>query len=230
MKRRWLRRVVLIAALLLLVVVAGSVWAAHVIGSRVTAKNHVPHPDAVPQVTDTPIKGELQLENHTCGYLALAAVYRAFGLDPEREQLRKRLGTDTPAHPFDAASTGTLHPDILRVVTQDNFGYQIVDLASPALMAAVRNHLEQGHPLLTLIVRPQSGGLHWVVIDGEQDGSFRVIDSLHQEVQQLSVEPFIHDQVVSMLALAPAGVLPVSQQPQVDGVHEMRQVAERLRK
>ncbi|MEM7395134.1 MAG: cysteine peptidase family C39 domain-containing protein, partial [Verrucomicrobiota bacterium] len=63
-----------------------------------------------------PIK---QRDGHSCGLLALAAIYRAYGIDPKAARLRQRLGTDRPAAKFLKDTEGTLQPDILRVLKQD---------------------------------------------------------------------------------------------------------------
>ena len=57
----------------------------------------IAHPDASP--TSNPGRPilEAQSEGHTCGVHALSTLYRAYGLDPDRERIRWRLGVDTKA-------------------------------------------------------------------------------------------------------------------------------------
>ena len=69
-----------------------------------------------------------QTEPHTCGLHSLRSIYRAYGLNPDEHELRERLGVDTPANPADPTSTGTLQPDISRVLAQDGFLIHALDL------------------------------------------------------------------------------------------------------
>ena len=74
---------------------------------------------------------EMQTEGSTCGLHALSSVYRAHGLNGEVFRLRARLGIDIPALPFLEHTTGTLQPDLLRVLAQDGFRGTLLKPALP---------------------------------------------------------------------------------------------------
>lgn len=118
-----------------------------------------------------------------CGYCACACVYRFYGLDPRRTNLRERLGTDNHALPWYAPcrgaaqalldrlgldTKGTLCPDVYAVLHADGFEAR----ACPG-MAALKRHLRSGHPALALVC----GLAHWVVVAGIDDGGVLVLDS-----------------------------------------------------
>ena len=157
---------------------------------------------APPAAIPVAIQPELQLESHTCGYHALAAAYRAFGLDPDQARLRFRLGVDAVAIPLRADSKGTLHPDLLRVITQDGFNAGLVDLESAEPVVQVQQHLAKGLPALVLISRRETGGLHWIVFTGVSDGKVHVADSLRPgENYTENLQPFLKERGVSALLL-----------------------------
>ncbi|MCB1308294.1 MAG: hypothetical protein KDK30_08955 [Leptospiraceae bacterium] len=64
---------------------------------------------------------KVQRDAHSCGYLALAAIYESYGIDVRSARLRERIGTDEPAIPFLTDSNGTIQPDLFRVLEQDGF-------------------------------------------------------------------------------------------------------------
>ena len=143
-----------------------------------------------------------QDEAHICGYLALSSIYAAYGIDREVAKLRFRLGVDQRGNAFDASSLGSIHPDVFRVMYQDGFVLQDVDLDTPRFNPLILAHTYQRHLVLFLIKRPQNGNLHWVVaVDPEDEsaGSLRIIDSLVKEPYNVDSKAFIDTYVVSAL-------------------------------
>jgi ABC-type bacteriocin/lantibiotic exporter with double-glycine peptidase domain len=176
-----------------------------------------------------------QFESHTCGYLALAAVYESFGLDERKADLRFRLGVDEPATPVSAEdTTGTLHPDMFRVVSQDGFKFTVVDLEGKYAMTQTTNHLEQHRPALALITRRENNRLHWVVLTEYQDGSVKVADSLRPgEMYTEELGSFLRECVVSMVLLetrTDREKPPSVSRAHLNGLDEMVKVYARLRK
>jgi len=114
------------------------------IASRVSEKSDAPRSLALP--SDTPLQPaapNLQLDDFTCGFRAVAAAYEVYGMSPEEKNLRFRLGTDREAVPIftGEGSRGTLHPDMLRVVTQDGFSHEFIDPAAEDAAARLRANL-----------------------------------------------------------------------------------------
>lgn len=107
---------------------------------------------------------ELQVESDTCGLHTLRVMYKAYGLDPDLENLRNRLGIAVPTNPLDRSSTGTLQPDMLRVLVQDGFDYRLWTDGYPSFEVGIKDHLEN-HMAAALIRTRQSGNLHWVAVD-----------------------------------------------------------------
>jgi hypothetical protein len=87
-----------------------------------SAGNRSPSPDnTIPLPTPDELLIERQTEVHTCGWHTLSSIYRAHALDRTRFRLRERLGVDVPAIPTRVESTGTVQPDMMRVLHQDGF-------------------------------------------------------------------------------------------------------------
>ena len=127
---------------------------------------------------------EVQTEPHTCGLHALSSIYRAYGLDPDQFELRFRLGTDKPLTNFAADSTGTLPPDIERVVRQDGFRFSKLDPAAPETTEHLLAHLRLGHPALVLTHKgSMTSGLHWIAMSFSPSGGSNALtcDSLRPE-------------------------------------------------
>jgi hypothetical protein len=201
------------------------------VGPRVSGKLAAPRSDARPKARAEPAEPIPQFESHTCGLLSLAAAYRAYGLSDEDKNLRFRLGVDRVAHPFDETSTGTLHPDLLRVIVQDGFRYTLIDPASLGAEDLVRAHLDAGDVALFLIARRENGALHWVMSDAVLDhGRIRVVDSLRSEPAIEPAGDFLRDLALSIVAIAPLGNAPELSvlRAHADGGAEMKRVYERL--
>ena len=170
-----------------LVVLSVSVYA----GERKSApQSGVTLPTAIPSLV-TP---EVQSEGHTCGFHALSSVYRAYGLDSEQFLLRRRLGTDVTAVPLMADSKGTLHPDLFRVLNQDGFEHEELNLNAARAGVRLVRHLEGPHPALVLIELTQTGGLHWVVFQGYRDGRTSVADSLKSGLRSEILTDYLHSE------------------------------------
>ena len=122
---------------------------------------------------------EVQTEPHTCGLHSLRSIYRSFGLEPDDYRLRARLGVDNPGLALDQNSTGTIQPDLYRVLDQDGFAF-VADFSKQAKMDAVYRHLASGHPVMALIQREETEGMHWIVLQQlePETKTFTVCDSL----------------------------------------------------
>jgi ABC-type bacteriocin/lantibiotic exporter with double-glycine peptidase domain len=110
-----------------------------------------------------------QKDKHSCGYCAMSSIFRFYDLDPRRENLRARLGTDVQLGRF----TGTWPTDVLMVLFLYGFGAESYSSAYPEYKARLRQYLASGHPALALIY----GADHWVVIAGMNDYGVLVLDS-----------------------------------------------------
>lgn len=186
--RPWLKRLLAAVFIIFVVMVSLVVVLGIRISDRVSSKSSAANSDRRPEETISSLLPEWQTEPHTCGMHSLAAVYAAYGLPPEAENLRYRLGVDVPASPTDRSTIGTLHPDMLRVLAQDGFGWQLLDLESRMTDQKLLEHLEQGQAALALIARRENGNLHWVAVSRDTSNAtegalsqVRVIDSLFME-------------------------------------------------
>jgi len=110
---------------------------------------------------------EVQTEPHTCGLHSLRSIYQSFNLDPDDYRLRARLGVDNPGLALDQNSTGTIQPDLYRVLDQDGFAFD-ADFSKQAEMESVYQHLAEGFPVMALIQRPETEGMHWIVLQNAE--------------------------------------------------------------
>lgn len=144
---------------------------------------------------------EAQTEPHTCGFHSVSTVYRAFGVDPLLADLRYRLGTDRQAHNFDAATLGTIHPDLLRVMQQDGFVCELL-LSPTDDVTKVQSHLAAGFPVI-ILSKPK--GLHWTVLaPGETESDALVYDSLQPQPIQVDIAAFVRASVINAILVKPA--------------------------
>lgn len=225
--RRWLRWIV--GGVALSGMVAG--WAACHLTERVRRKEQLPHAQIEPHAALELGAPELQVEDHTCGFHSLSIVYRAHGLDPEREQLRARLGVDVPAIPSDSSTTGTLHPDLLRVLRQDHFACAFLDPEAQDALSSLERETAAGRAALVLIQRAESGGLHWVAVSRSSvPGHVRVFDSLVPAPYDVNASEYLHERVLSVLTIEPDPRVEFSSPKSVyaDGLAEMWRVKQRL--
>lgn len=141
-------------------------------------------------VASTP-NAEIQTEPHTCGLHAMRSMYVAYGLNPDAFDLRFRLGTDEPAMRADKESTGTLHPDLYRVLAQDGFAVDPLDLDTAVASSALQNHLAWDQLALVVVYRST---YHWVLAGpGDDAGEVVVYDSLLAEPVRVSIDALIED-------------------------------------
>ncbi|MBB6429793.1 hypothetical protein [Algisphaera agarilytica] len=167
-----------------------------------SGKYHSAETSAAPNPTPTTVVAEIQTEPHTCGLHSLRSLYRAYGLDPDRYDLRFRLGVDAKANPFDDESTGTLQPDLYRVLDQDGFGVQPLSLDDPQSQVMLNDHLRDEHLAVALVYRST---YHWVVLDnGAEEDHLTIIDSLSAEPYSENTHTFLHDYALSVTLIQPA--------------------------
>ena len=145
-----------------------------------------------------------QTDGHSCGYLALAAVYESYGMNPKKARLRQRLGTDKRAVPFSHESIGTLQPDMLRVLNQDGFKADLLKLGNEYSNDRLIVHLLSGQYSLALIKRKENGNLHWVVLTGYGEGMITVGDSLVDHIYHEPITEFSKTNLLSAILLNPA--------------------------
>ena len=174
---------------------------------RIQSKEEAYHAKALQQFRTflADVGPEAQFESDTCGLHTLRVIYKAYGLEPDDENLRVRLGVDVPTNPLDPTSTGTLQPDMLRVLTQDGFRYQPLDLTDDhSASETLRKHLSEGNMAAALIARPENKNMHWVAayrMDGE---SIEILDSLFEESYTVHPKAFIKQCVLSCILVEPS--------------------------
>lgn len=155
---------------------------------------------AVPSATPDQLVPEVQTEPHTCGLHTLSSIYRAYGLDAEAQRLRFRLGTDKPFSNFLADSTGTIHPDMLRVLRQDGFRAELLLDRSEQTAARLTEHLARGHVAAGLTKVEE---FHWVALSAAEDGGVRVCDSLHEAPYHRDAGDYVQREVYSLILIEP---------------------------
>ena len=156
-----------------------------------------------PSSTPRPLVPEVQTDGFSCGYHALSAIYRSYGLDPKLARLRARLGTSRPAVPFVADSTGTLQPDLLRVLQQDGFLAETLRASKDDDRARLIDHLQKGQYCLALLESGHAGGLHWVVFTEYRDGEVTIGDSLKRGLHRESLSQLAAGPLLSTITLSP---------------------------
>ena len=184
----------------------------------------VRQPDPTP---DRPVRVKQTLP-HTCGLHAMQAAYTAYGLDPAAMDLRYRLGTDFTAIPIDPESTGTLHPDILRVLAQDGFVTTVVDLDDGHPAQQLTDHLAAGQLALAVVYR---GTYHWVLLaPGDTADTLWLVDSLTDAGESQAITPFAGQTALSIILMRPRldhDEPPSRSAQQLQGAREMVRVYER---
>jgi hypothetical protein len=160
------------------------------------------HP--VPRITGVihPIVPEKQVEKHTCGLHAVSEIYRSYGLDPVERRLRQRLGVDNRSFLYDATTTGCLHPDIYRVMTQDGFVCRSLDLRDKASKPELKKHLDEGRYALALIKRRENGNMHWIVICGRKENSLLICDSLKPGIYEEGLDDYWDKCLLSVILVS----------------------------
>jgi hypothetical protein len=202
-KGKFLWSVVRVGCTVALVLTVAAAWTACSYAYRATSKERLPHAEDTPQPVQRLGPPEVQFEQHTCGLHALALIYRAHGLDPERERLRERLGVDVPAIEGEPGTTGTLHPDLLRVLRQDHFDARCLDLERKDAAPALQSFVSAGHPALILIALPDSEVLHWVAAgNADEAGRLRIYNSLVREPYDVELDEYLARQALSVVTIA----------------------------
>lgn len=135
---------------------------------------------------------------HTCGLRSMEAAYIAYGLDPDAFNIRFRLGTDFAAVPTDSESTGTLHPDMLRVLAQDGFVTTVLDLEDAGAAQRLSDHLDDGQLALTVVYRST---YHWMLLAGDGPGRLWVVDSLSSEGRSCDTVSFLDTEALSVILI-----------------------------
>ena len=144
-----------------------------------------------------------QIEGHTCGYHAVSMIYAAYGVDADERRLGPRLGVDNQAVVHDPDSTGTIHPDIYRAMSQDGFDVFALDLDDEDASARLQTHLAGGGLALALIRRHESGGMHWVVLHRLEGDDIWVYDPLETEVLTEGLGHYWDRRLLSVLVVSP---------------------------
>ena len=161
------------------------------------------HTDDRPTAMPVDYVIEEQTEDFTCGVHSLSTVYKAYGLDPEAERIRWRLGVDTKAVFYVSDSTGALHPDMWMVLAQDFFVIDELGSYDAHGWNDLRAHLDTGHPVVLLIKRRENGNLHWVVATRTTDGDkIEIYDSLFDEPYGETLD-FLTGHVVTAMLVKP---------------------------
>jgi hypothetical protein len=156
---------------------------------------------ARPTATARAIEPEEQTEAHTCGMHAIRSVYRAYGMDPDAAGLRFRLGTDKALTNVTPKLTGTIHPDILRVLGQDGFDAETLMMGEKG-PARLRAHLETGHSALGLVEVGEV--LHWLVLAGVEGEEVVIVDSLSPEAYRRGFDAYARDEVLNAILIEPS--------------------------
>ncbi len=157
---------------------------------------------AFPDDVATGPEPEQQVEPHTCGLHSVRSIYRAYGLDPDAFDLRFRMGVDKPAFAVVPDTTGTLHPDMMRVLEQDGFEVTLVEPNDEDSLLALSTHLADQQLALVLT---RVSGYHWVVMSQGEAGQMVICDSLAEEPYEVALEPYLQESVYSLLLIRPSG-------------------------
>jgi hypothetical protein len=208
MTRKTRQRLRFVLVLLVVSVMTACIFLPDFIG-QMNAGKYDPVEDGVPKPTgiaETPTAEE-QTEPHTCGLHAMRSMYLAYRLDVDQYDLRFRLGTDHPAMRVDSESTGTLHPDLYRVLAQDGFAIEALDLDAVVAPLALQNHLAWQQLALAVVYR---NTYHWVLIGpSENPGDVVVYDSLKFEPSTMSIDA-LFDDALSITLVEPSDGEPIS--------------------
>lgn len=146
---------------------------------------------------------ESQTEPHTCGLHAMRSLYAAYGLAPDAFNLRLRLGTDAPATRADKTTTGTLHPDLYRVLAQDGFTAKPIDPDAGSAEQTLLDHLNADQLALAVVYR---GTYHWVLLSGAGEANRLIVtDSLVEEAIGTDAGSFLNE-ALSVTLVQPAGL------------------------
>lgn len=174
---------------------------------------------------------EAQFESHTCGLHTIRVIYKAYGLDPDLENLRFRLGVDVPASPIEPDSTGTLQPDLLRVLVQDGFDYELLPLNDLSVATtSLLDHLKAGNMAALLISRRENGNMHWVAAQKITGEKIVILDSLFPDVYREEPLSLVRECVLSCILVEPNGIGNNDSKAHLrDGIHALKNTVQRYR-
>ena len=225
-RRRWIVRT--LAILLAVLLLPTLIFAPGCLGRMVGGKYSGVEINSGPSATPTrPVRVEQTLP-HTCGLRAMEAAYSDYGLDPEAMDIRYRLGTDFAAVPVDPTTTGTLHPDILRVLAQDGFATTVVDLEAGDATQHLTDHLAAGQLALAVVYRST---YHWVLLaPGDSDATLWLVDSLAAEGAVHDIDDYAQNETLSIILIEsrdPSDDAPSTSAQHLLGTREMAQTYER---
>ena len=226
--KRWLRRFLRGVGIAALVAIAILFIAGLVILSRYEGKGGLSHEEArlYSRVSAQDLDPEAQFESDTCGLHSLRVVYKAYGLNPDKENLRARLGLNVPANPLDQSTTGTVQPDILQVLVQDGFRYELIKTDRSEAPKRLLEHLRAGNMAIVLIARRENGNMHWVAAHKEDAGRVMILDSLFEESYLEDPFHFFPEAVLSCI-LVQKKEEGVRLSPLQDGTEELFQTMRR---
>ena len=136
-----------------------------------------------------------------CGYCAMSAVYRYYGLDPERLTVEALLGTQkTLPYNFPGRDTiesffsklgwgfrGTWPFDALAVLHWHGFETELVSKNEDGVKDKIKEHLQSGHPIFVLGWHFS----HWLAISGFDGNKLIITDSTKSENVKESYDSFI---------------------------------------
>ncbi len=214
----------ILVALLLIVIVLAAITS----GSRMSHKSALPHGSDSPTVLaeSAEATAEFQFESDTCGLHTIRTIYKAHGLNPDEENLRVRLGLKVPSNPFDATTTGTLQPDMIRVLAQDGFKTELLNLDDEgAAKKQLIAHLRSRKMAAILISRRENGNMHWVTASGFSGIQITILDSLFRDSYNESPDDFIHNCVLSCLLIEVTS--PTVKTTRLEGTPELAKTARR---
>ena len=203
-KRRfkWLKRLLILSVVVSIALVGVlTVLAALFVQGDFTyyTAKYAPGGDVVmPGQLPSAIRPEEQTEPHTCGFHALSSLYHAYGLDPQAMNLRFRLGVDKRATHVATDSFGTIHPDVLRVLTQDGFEGECLDPRASATRDELRNHLESGHFAIALT---KVSTYHWLVLCGLDGERVAICDSLQPDLYHRPLDAYLSESVYTVILI-----------------------------
>jgi ABC-type bacteriocin/lantibiotic exporter with double-glycine peptidase domain len=131
----------------------------------------------------------------------MRALYKSYQLPVDEYNLRVRIGVDKPTVPFVNSTMGSIHPDLLRVLDQDGFKYEVVDMKNDNVHLKLANHLKSEHYAMILL-KLNNGIMHWVVVSDEKDDRYTIVDSLKKEPHKLS-QSSIDKQLIGVVLIEP---------------------------
>ena len=145
---------------------------------------------------------QIQTDGHTCGYHAVSTIYKTYGLAPQLLKIRFRLGVDQKANPLDSTTLGTIHPDLVRVLTQDGFLCTFIDLSNvTTAVQKVEQIVSDKQTALCLIKRPETGNLHWTALASNELGEPVIADSLVEGRFIPDLTDYVNKNCVSIIRL-----------------------------